>query len=44
MLTFDVNTAIKAYSVARSFSRQPALTGMLSLAIRDLQQIATKGR
>jgi hypothetical protein len=44
MLTFDVNTAIKAYGVARSYSRAPPLTGMLSLAIRDLQQISGKGR
>lgn len=44
MLAFDTNTAIKAYSAARSFAKVDALKGMLSLAIRDLQQIATKGR
>lgn len=44
MLAFDTNTAMKAYSAARSAAKSEALKGMLSLSIRDLQQIATKGR
>ena len=44
MMKFETNIAIKAYMAARALTKTEALKGMLSLSVRDLQQVVDKGR
>ena len=44
MMAFDFDRAIKGYAAARSASGNKRLERMLSLAVKDLQQIRTIGR
>ena len=44
MMAFDFDRAIKGYAAARTASGNPRLERMLSLAVKDLQQIRTVGR